>query len=126
LVVLIVLGVLHSRYYGASILSAYCDCQLGIQVRHHHYFTNLDKVPNIQPSSTIAQAQLLNIPAAIFACILTIIFGIFANTGRIPQPSIPLGFMIVILACYSVLYTFPNTGGEYAATMIAGGFSTAW
>jgi hypothetical protein len=76
--------------------------------------------------STIAQAQLLNIPAAIFACILTIIFGIFANTGRIPQPLIPLGFMIVILACYLVLYTFPNTGGVYAATMIAGGFSTAW
>jgi hypothetical protein len=95
-------------------------------VPNHYSFTTSDKATNIQPSSTIAQAQLLNIPAAIFACILTIIFGIFANTGRIPQPLIPLGFMIVILACYSVLYTFPNTGGVYAATMIAGGFSTAW
>lgn len=77
-------------------------------------------------SRTIAQAQLLNIPAAVFSIILTIIFGVFANTGRIPQPAIPLGFMIIILACYSVLYNFPNTGGVYAATMIAGGFSTAW
>ncbi|KAK3322923.1 major facilitator superfamily domain-containing protein [Apodospora peruviana] len=76
--------------------------------------------------TTIAQAQLLNIPPAIFSCILTIIFGIFADTGRIPQPSIPLFFMVVILACYVVEYTYPNTGGVYAATMIAGGFSTAW
>ncbi|KAF3766671.1 MFS general substrate transporter, partial [Cryphonectria parasitica EP155] len=76
--------------------------------------------------TSIAQAQLLNIPPAVFACILTVIFGIFADTGRIPQPSIPLGFMIVIEACYVVLYIFPNSGGVYAATVIAGGFSTAW
>lgn len=75
---------------------------------------------------SIAKAQLLNIPAAVFAVILTIAFGIFANTGHIPQPSIPLGFMLVIMACYAVLYTFPSTGGVYAATIIAGGFSTAW
>ncbi|KAE9369314.1 pantothenate transporter [Stipitochalara longipes BDJ] len=76
--------------------------------------------------TTIANAQLLNIPSAVFAMIFTIIFGIFADTGRIPQPLIPLGFMIVIQACYAVLYTFPNTGGVYAATILAGGLSTAW
>ncbi|KAK3389289.1 putative pantothenate transporter [Podospora didyma] len=76
--------------------------------------------------TTIAQAQLLNIPPAIFACVLTTIFGIFADTGCIPQPSIPLFFMVVILACYVVEYTYPNTGGVYAATFLAGGFSTAW
>ncbi|KAL6362636.1 hypothetical protein LRP88_03930 [Fusarium phalaenopsidis] len=75
---------------------------------------------------TIAQAQLLNIPPAIFACILTIVFGWVANTGYIPLPAIPLTFMIIIEACYVVLYTFPNTGGVYAATVIAGGFSIAW
>ena len=127
MVVFIVLGILHSRYYRTSILSAYCDCQLGIQVCTLIAILSTIQIDtNIQRYSTIAQAQLLNIPAAIFACILTIIFGIFANTGRIPQPLIPLGFMIVILACYLDLYTFPNTGGVYAATMIAGGFSTAW
>lgn len=75
---------------------------------------------------SIAEAQLLNIPASVFACILCIVFGIFADTGIIPQPLIPLAFMVVIEACYAVLYAYPNTGGVYAATIIAGGFSTAW
>lgn len=75
---------------------------------------------------TLARTQLLNIPPAVLAVLLTIIFGIIADTGRIPQPAIPLGFMIVILSCYAVLYTFPSNGGVYAATVIAGGFSTAW
>ncbi|KAG4423744.1 hypothetical protein IFR04_003169 [Cadophora malorum] len=74
----------------------------------------------------IAKVQLLNIPPAIFSCILTIVFGIWADTGKIPQPLIPLGFMIIIQACYAVLYTFPSTGGVYTATILAGGFSTAW
>jgi hypothetical protein len=74
----------------------------------------------------MGEAQLLNIPSAVFAVILTVAFGIFADTGRIPQPAIPLGFMIAILACYGVLYVFPNNGGVYAATVIAGGFSVAW
>ncbi|KAJ5445242.1 hypothetical protein N7491_001324 [Penicillium cf. griseofulvum] len=64
--------------------------------------------------------------AGLFAVILTVAFDIFTDTGRIPQPAIPLGFMIVILACYGVLYAFPNNGGVYAATIVAGGFSTAW
>ncbi|KAL2679217.1 hypothetical protein Neosp_009984 [[Neocosmospora] mangrovei] len=76
--------------------------------------------------TTIAQAQLLNIPPAIFACVLTIVFGWVANTGHVPLPAIPLAFMVIIEACYVVLYTFPNTGGVYAATVIAGGFSIAW
>ncbi|KAJ5193992.1 Glucose/ribitol dehydrogenase, partial [Penicillium cf. griseofulvum] len=76
--------------------------------------------------SSMGEAQLLNIPSAVFAVILTVAFDIFTDTGRIPQPAIPLGFMIVILACYGVLYAFPNNGGVYAATIVAGGFSTAW
>ncbi|ERT00246.1 pantothenate transporter [Sporothrix schenckii 1099-18] len=76
--------------------------------------------------TTIGRAQLLNIPPAIFSCALTISFGLLSGTGRIPQPSIPLFFMVVILACYVVEYTYPNVGGVYAATIIAGGFSSAW
>ncbi|KAJ5716383.1 pantothenate transporter [Penicillium malachiteum] len=76
--------------------------------------------------TSLGESLLLNIPSAVFAVILTVAFGIFADTGQIPQPAIPLGFMIVIEACYGVLYAFPNNGGEYAATIIAGGFSTAW
>lgn len=77
-------------------------------------------------SRSIGEAQLLNIPSAVFACGFTIVFGLLSRTGRIPQPLIPLGFMIVIEACYVVLYTFPNTGGVYAATILATGLSTAW
>ncbi|KAH7268685.1 major facilitator superfamily domain-containing protein [Fusarium solani] len=82
--------------------------------------------PTVIANLGFTQAQLLNIPPAIFACILTIVFGWVANTGYIPLPAIPLTFMIIIEACYVVLYTFPNTGGVYAATVIAGGFSIAW
>jgi hypothetical protein len=34
--------------------------------------------------------------------------------------------MLVIQACYAVLYTFPNTDSVYAATISTGGFYTAW
>jgi hypothetical protein len=68
----------------------------------------------------------LNIPHAIFSVVVTVLFGIVTDTGRIPQPLIPLGFMIIIQACYAVLYKFPSNGAVYAATVIAGGFSTAW
>jgi hypothetical protein len=34
--------------------------------------------------------------------------------------------MVVILACYSVLFTFPNPGGVYAASIIATALSSAW
>jgi hypothetical protein len=76
--------------------------------------------------SSIAKAQLLNIPPAIFSVLLTVGFGLLARTARIPLPAIPLGFMVVILGCYAVLYTFPSTGGVYAATIIANGFGSAW
>ncbi|KAL4889660.1 pantothenate transporter [Aspergillus ambiguus] len=76
--------------------------------------------------ASMGKTQLLNIPSAIFAVILTIVFGILADTGRIPQPAIPLGFMIVIEACYGVLYVFPSNGGVYAATILAVGSSNAW
>jgi len=34
--------------------------------------------------------------------------------------------MIIIEAYYVVEYVYPNTGGVYVATTLAGGFSTAW
>lgn len=77
-------------------------------------------------TSTNAKAQLLNIPPALLSVVVIVFFGVVVDNGRIPQPAIPLGFMIVIMACYSVLYTFPNSGGVYAATVIAGALSTAW
>jgi hypothetical protein len=58
--------------------------------------------------------------------IFAVVFGILGDTGHIPQPAIPLMFTTVIEAAYAVLYTFPNTGGEYATIVLAGGISSAW
>ncbi|RDW61479.1 pantothenate transporter-2 [Coleophoma crateriformis] len=75
--------------------------------------------------TTIARSQLLNIPTAILT-ISFIVFGIWADTARIPRPLFPLAFMIIILACYSVLVTFPNTGGVYAASILATSLASSW
>jgi hypothetical protein len=58
--------------------------------------------------------------------VLVIIFGWAASTAKVPLPAIPFIFMIAIEACYAVEYTYPNVGGVYAATLLAGGFSSAW
>jgi hypothetical protein len=57
---------------------------------------------------------------------LVISFGWLASTATVPLPAIPLFFMIAIETCYAVEYTYPNFGGVYAATLLAGGFSSAW
>lgn len=76
--------------------------------------------------TTIARSQLLNIPTAILTIAAIAVFGIWADTARLPRPLYPLSFMIVIMACYSVLYTFPSTGAVYATSVIATALSSAW
>ena len=43
-----------------------------------------------------------------------------------PYPLLALTYLIATLACYAVLYTYPNIGGVYAATVIAASASNAW
>ena len=51
----------------------------------------------------------------------------YFNDGyRIPKPVFPLSLLAVILACYSVLYTFPNSGGVYAATVLSTAVANSW
>jgi hypothetical protein len=76
--------------------------------------------------TSIAKSQLLNIPTAFLTVSIIAIFGLWADTARLPRPLFPLCFLIVILACYTVLYTFPNTGGVYAATIIASSVASSW
>lgn len=76
--------------------------------------------------TTIARSQLLNIPTAVLTIGFIAIFGIWADTALLPRPLYPLFFMVVILACYSVLYTFPSSGSVYAASILATAFSSAW
>lgn len=76
--------------------------------------------------TTIARSQLLNIPTAVLTIAFIAIFGIWADTACLPRPLFPLSFMIVILACYGVLFTFPNTGGVYAASILATSLASSW
>jgi phosphoglycerol transferase MdoB-like AlkP superfamily enzyme len=77
-------------------------------------------------NSSIAKSQLLNIPTAVLSIIIIATSGFFADSAWLPRPVLPLSFLVVILACYSVLYTFPNNGGVYAATVISNAVSSSW
>ncbi|KAK2753336.1 hypothetical protein FQN55_003465 [Onygenales sp. PD_40] len=74
----------------------------------------------------IAKSQLLNIPTSVLTVLSIGFFGISADTARLPRPLYPLSFLVVILACYSVLYTFPSNGAVYAATVIANALASSW
>jgi len=117
------LGFLHSRHFGVDFLSTYRGCESGFHVSYHPslYF----QLTNLHDRS-IAKSQLLNIPTAFLTIAIIAGFGLWADTARLPRPLYPLLFLIIIMACYSVLYTFPNTGGVYAATIIASSFASSW
>ncbi|ETI25369.1 hypothetical protein G647_02142 [Cladophialophora carrionii CBS 160.54] len=76
--------------------------------------------------TSIAKSQLLNIPTSCLSISIIAVSGYFADSAWLPRPILPLGFLVTILACYSVLYTFPNNGGVYAATVIANSFAQSW
>ncbi|EXJ86631.1 hypothetical protein A1O3_03584 [Capronia epimyces CBS 606.96] len=76
--------------------------------------------------TSIARSQLLNIPTAVLTIIIIAISGFFADSAWLPRPVLPLSILVVIMACYSVLYTFPNTGGVYTATVLANAVSSSW
>lgn len=44
----------------------------------------------------------------------------------VPYPAVALFYIITTLACYAAIYSFPNVGGVYAATVIAASASLAW
>ncbi|KIX99639.1 uncharacterized protein Z520_04273 [Fonsecaea multimorphosa CBS 102226] len=76
--------------------------------------------------TSIAKSQLLNIPTSFLSIMIIAISGYFADSAWLPRPIIPIGFLVSILACYSVLYTFPSNGGVYAATVLANSFAQSW
>ncbi|KAI0096211.1 major facilitator superfamily domain-containing protein [Nemania sp. FL0031] len=76
--------------------------------------------------TTIAQAQLLNLPISVVGLLVIFVTGHFADNGRLPRPLYPLTFLIIIIAAYAVLIVFPSNGGVYAATLIANAVTAAW
>jgi nitrate/nitrite transporter NarK len=76
--------------------------------------------------TTIARAQLLNLPISILAIIVIGVTGSFADNGKLPRPVYPLGVFTVIMACYAVLVVYPSNGAVYTATLIGNAFTSAF
>jgi predicted MFS family arabinose efflux permease len=76
--------------------------------------------------TTIAQAQLLNLPISILAIFVIGVTGFFADNARLPRPVYPLGIFTIIIACYAVLIVYPSNAAVYAATLIGNACTAAF
>lgn len=76
--------------------------------------------------TTIAQAQLLNLPISVLSLLVIGITGWMADKGRIPRPLYRLGVFMVVLASYAVLVVYPSNGAVYAATLIGNAFTASF
>ncbi|KAL4997169.1 major facilitator superfamily domain-containing protein [Aspergillus recurvatus] len=76
--------------------------------------------------TSIAQAQLLNIPITVTGLLFIAVTGITADRSRIPRPLYPLSFLVVIIACYGVFVAYPSTGAVYAVTLIGNALTAGW
>uniref|UniRef100_A0A8H7NN66 Major facilitator superfamily (MFS) profile domain-containing protein n=1 Tax=Bionectria ochroleuca TaxID=29856 RepID=A0A8H7NN66_BIOOC len=76
--------------------------------------------------TTIARAQLLNLPISLLSTLVIGATGYFADNGRLPRPVYPLGVFVVVMACYGVLVAYPSNGAVYAATLVGNAFTSAF
>ncbi|KAL1986810.1 hypothetical protein VTN96DRAFT_5463 [Rasamsonia emersonii] len=74
----------------------------------------------------IATSQLLNIPTSVLTVLCIWVFGVWADSARLPRPLYPLSFLVVILVCYGVLYAYPSNGAVYAVTVLSNALASAW
>ncbi|KAM3487820.1 hypothetical protein MY3957_008890 [Beauveria namnaoensis] len=76
--------------------------------------------------STIAQAQLLNLPITVTALLIIAVTGIMADRRNIPRPLYPLTFLVIIIICYGVFVAHPSSAAIYAVTLIGNAVTAAW
>ncbi|KAJ0413200.1 major facilitator superfamily domain-containing protein [Aspergillus carlsbadensis] len=76
--------------------------------------------------TTIAQAQLLNLPITATGLLFIAITGVMADRSRIPRPLYPLTFLLIIIVCYGVFVAYPGTGAVYAVTLIGNALKAGW
>ncbi|KAL2841758.1 major facilitator superfamily domain-containing protein [Aspergillus pseudoustus] len=76
--------------------------------------------------TTIAQAQLLNLPITATGLIFIAITGVMADRSRIPRPLYPLTFLLIIIVCYGVFVAYPGTAAIYAVTLIGNALTAGW
>ncbi|OQE09766.1 hypothetical protein PENVUL_c005G00619 [Penicillium vulpinum] len=76
--------------------------------------------------TSIAQAQLLNIPITVCGLLFIAATGITADRSRIPRPLYPLSFLLIIIICYGVFVAYPSNGAIYAVTLIGNALTAGW
>lgn len=76
--------------------------------------------------TSIAQAQLLNLPISLLAIAVIGVTGFFADNARLPRPVYSLGIFTIVTACYAVLVVCPSNGAVYAATLIGNACTAAF
>ncbi|KAJ5441139.1 hypothetical protein N7491_003545 [Penicillium cf. griseofulvum] len=76
--------------------------------------------------TSIAQAQLLNIPITICGLLFIAATGITADRSRVPRPLYPLSFLLIIIICYGVFVAYPSNGAIYAVTLIGNALTAGW
>lgn len=63
---------------------------------------------------------------SVLAILIIIVCGYASDRARIPIPLFPIGAVVTVIACYSVLVAYPNDIGVYIAMMIGNASSSAW
>ncbi|KAJ5310399.1 Amidase [Penicillium atrosanguineum] len=76
--------------------------------------------------TSIAKAQLLNLPITACGLLFIAVTGIMADRSRIPRPLYPLSFLLIIIVCYGVFVAYPSNGAIYAVTLIGNAFTAGW
>ncbi|ORY55852.1 pantothenate transporter [Pseudomassariella vexata] len=76
--------------------------------------------------TSIATAQILNLPITILGLLVICLTGLHANNGRLPRPLYPLTFLLIILASYAVLVAYPSTAAVYAVTLVGNAVTATW
>ncbi|KAJ5639955.1 uncharacterized protein N7484_007817 [Penicillium longicatenatum] len=76
--------------------------------------------------TSIATAQLLNIPITVCGLLFIAATGITADRSRIARPLYPLAFLLIIIICYGVFVAYPSHGAIYAVTLIGNALTAGW
>ncbi|RTE78869.1 hypothetical protein BHE90_006654 [Fusarium euwallaceae] len=76
--------------------------------------------------SSIATAQILNIPMSVLTIIIILTAGYVSDRAKFPLPLFPITSTIIVIASYSVLVAYPNDIAVYIGMLIGNSFSIAW
>ncbi|KAI8685016.1 MFS domain-containing protein [Fusarium keratoplasticum] len=76
--------------------------------------------------SSIATAQILNIPMSVLTIIIIVTAGYVSDRAKFPLPLFPITSTIIVIASYGILVAYPNDIAVYIGMLIGNSFSIAW